>query len=126
MAQTAVREGTTPFVRDLARDIVASQRAEIATLRSQDAELADADVERGSLGVPSHMMGMDDDPAMLAGADPFDPAFLRMMIPHHQGALTMARAELERGADPELKRLAREIIATQEREIRAMRAELAR
>lgn len=126
MAKIAARDGESRFVKSLAADIVRSQAAEITTLREEDAALASAGVKPGSLGVADHMMGMDDDPAMLRDADPFDPAFLKMMIPHHEGAVTMAKAELARGADPELKALAREIIAAQEREIRAMRAELAR
>ena len=47
--------------------------------------------------------------------------FVAMMIPHHQGAIDMAKAELAGGKDPELLRLARNIVAAQQREIRQMR-----
>ena len=67
------------------------------------------------------MMGMDADPAMLADADPFDAEFIDMMVPHHEGAVAMAKAELIRGADPELKALAQDIIDAQQREISEMR-----
>jgi uncharacterized protein (DUF305 family) len=51
-----------------------------------------------------------------------DVDFARMMIPHHQGAIDMARSELEHGTDPELRRLAEEIIAAQEKEIEFLRS----
>lgn len=124
MAEIAQDRGESPFVKQLADDIVRTQNAEISTMRAQDRELAAAGVKPSSLGVPEHMMGMDEDPAMLRTADPFDREFLRMMIPHHEGAVTMARAELEKGKDPELRKLAREITDAQIREIRTMRAEL--
>ena len=49
-----------------------------------------------------------------------DHDFAAMMIPHHQGAIDMARAELLFGKDPVLRRLAQEIIVTQEQEIDVM------
>lgn len=52
-----------------------------------------------------------------------DHAFLRMMVPHHTGAIAMARVELAKGFNAELKALARRIISAQEREVRAMRVQ---
>ena len=121
MAKLAQRRGESAFVKQLAADIVRSQAAEIATMRSEDRALAAAGVKAGSLGVPEHMKGMDHDPQALTTADAFDAAFIAMMIPHHQGALEMADAEIARGADPELKALAEAIIDAQRREIAAMR-----
>jgi len=49
-----------------------------------------------------------------------DRDFARMMIPHHQGAIDMALAELRYGKDKRLKRLAQEIIVDQQQEITVM------
>lgn len=49
-----------------------------------------------------------------------DEDFVRLMLPHHQAALDMARAELMHGQDPQMRRLAQEIIADQQSEIDLM------
>ena len=50
-----------------------------------------------------------------------DHDFAAMMIPHHQGAIDMAIAELKYGKNEQLRRLAQEIIVTQQQEIAPMR-----
>ncbi len=50
-----------------------------------------------------------------------DKDFVAMMIPHHQGAIDMAMAELRYGRNVRLRRMAQEIIITQQQEIAAMR-----
>jgi len=50
-----------------------------------------------------------------------DADFVAMMVPHHQGAIDMAQAELRYGRNEQLRRLAQEIIVTQKEEIAAMR-----
>jgi uncharacterized protein (DUF305 family) len=62
--------------------------------------------------------------AMSVGMQATDPdiAFNCSMIPHHQGAISMARVELKYGKDPENRKLAEKIIEAQEKEVMQMLA----
>ena len=120
MAKVGLERTKRPELRGLAEDIIASQNKEIATMRAA-VEGPLGGVEPESMGMSMEEMGMDMDHNMLRGANPFDVAFIDMMIPHHEGAIRMAQVELLRGENPDMQALAREIIAAQEREIAQMR-----
>jgi uncharacterized protein (DUF305 family) len=85
------------------------------------------DMPMGAAGmseaVKAYMQAMKrmDGPMMqgLQAGDP-DVAFVQAMIPHHQGAIDMAKAVLEFGKDDQVKAWANQIIAAQEAEIAAM------
>jgi len=71
-----------------------------------------------AMGVGMNRMNADMAMGMMA-EDP-DVAFVCSMIPHHQGAIDMAKAELEHGDDPWAKEMAQKVIAAQEQEIKDM------
>lgn len=56
---------------------------------------------------------------MMEGVMEVDPdiAFIKGMIPHHQGAIDMARIVIQYGKDPEVRKLAEQVIDAQEKEI---------
>jgi uncharacterized protein (DUF305 family) len=69
-------------------------------------------------------MRMHEDMLRSAPTGNPDVDFLSQMIPHHEGAVEMARLYLAAGNDPLVRRLAEEIIAGQQAEIAAMKARL--
>ena len=120
MAELAQRHGERRQIKQLAREIIAAQNAEIERMRGLDQRLADAGVATRSLDMTAHEMGTHMDPGALRRAEPFDRAFLDMMIPHHEGAIRMAKLQLERGRNRTVKRLAEGIVDAQTNEIALM------
>jgi uncharacterized protein (DUF305 family) len=124
MAQMAQKRAEHREVRELADDIVAAQSEEIARMEEMHQRLFGeriGDSDHGSMGMPADEMGMDMNAMMgLENAKSFDRAFIDAMVPHHQGAIRMARVELERGSDPEVHELAEAIIEAQAGEIEMM------
>ncbi|WP_051471142.1 DUF305 domain-containing protein [Patulibacter minatonensis] len=142
MAGYAPARGQHPQIKTLGKAIIASQTTEITQMQAAAKRLGAKVTEMPShsdggmdhsmhgdtgmssaaktLGIPMDQMGMSMDMTSLAKADPFDRAFIDMMIPHHQGAILMARAELAKGKDPELRKIATAIIAAQTKEIGQM------
>lgn len=123
MAEIAEDRAEHPEIRQLAGRIVAAQGEEIDHMEGIHQRLfADpvSGADHGTLGMSADEMGVDMEMMDLEEATPFDRAFIDAMIAHHQGAIQMARIELEQGSDPQLHDLSNAIIEAQSREIEQM------
>jgi uncharacterized protein (DUF305 family) len=122
MAQAAKEAGLSQSeLITVADDIIESQQAEIDDMQrwreewfgSREIDPMGAD----ALGLSDEAMGMEHDAGEIEDADDVDQAFAAAMIPHHEGAITMARLALEKAQHDQVKMLAEDIIDAQEREI---------
>lgn len=107
-----------------------SMAAAVPVLAQPAAPMPDMTMPTKQVATPAEnaMSAMDKmlrDMAAVPMTDDADRDFAGMMIPHHQGAIDMANYELAHGKDPEMLKLARDVVAAQEREIAGMRAWLA-
>lgn len=118
---------TDPALRKLATTISGEQQPEIDFMKSM---LTQWGVDPGHMAHGSGhdgmaMAGMVDPETMvrleaLKGAE-FDTLWLQSMITHHEGAIEMAKVEVDAGANPEMTALARSIITAQQAEIDQMK-----
>jgi uncharacterized protein (DUF305 family) len=122
MARVALKNAEHEQIKELSRNIVSTQQAEIEELKAIKKE------EFGTSQVPMEMspqqmrgMGMMMNPEQLARSRPFDKAFIDAMIPHHQSAIYMAQVAHEESKIPAIKELAENIVSAQKREIEQMK-----
>lgn len=125
MAKIQLKYGTDDAMRRLAEDIITAQQAEIDILNKWLASHPDAAKPKPNTPAmqQAYAQSMEDmhGEMTLGIADPMpDMAFARGMLPHHVGAVDMAKIELEYGTDEEMRELAQHIIDTQQTEIELM------
>lgn len=126
MAKLARQRAMHPQVKQLANNIVTAQNTEIKQMNAIHMRLfgtkLEPDAEAATaMGMSMDEAGMSMDPEELRTATPFDRAFIDMMIPHHQGAIRMARAAGKETNDAETRKLQAGIIAAQTSEIAQMK-----
>jgi uncharacterized protein (DUF305 family) len=145
MAQVELHYGRNQKLFRIAQEIVVEQLQEIAAMRLAIGEPASPSwVTNGAhdarAAVASHKANRGSDATFVSrsnaamdkmmtemAAKPtgdVDNDFVAMMVPHHQGAIDMARAELQCSQNPQLKTIAQEMIVDQMQEIALMRLAL--
>lgn len=82
---------------------------------------SDKAAEPGWSELQGSMEKMHEAVASVERSGSTDVDFVRLMLPHHQAAIDMAKTELLYGKDPQMRRLAQEIITDQQSEIDLMR-----
>ncbi|MCX6393379.1 MAG: DUF305 domain-containing protein [Solirubrobacterales bacterium] len=125
MAALAPTRSEHAEIKQLAAAIATAQASEITLMKSVGkANGWDPNAKMqhsGSDGMSQHEMGMDMDISKLKSAKPFDKAFIEMMVPHHEGAILMAKHELARGSNADIRALGKRIIASQTEQIKQMK-----
>jgi uncharacterized protein (DUF305 family) len=124
MAEIVLRYGKDASVKKLANEIIAAQRKEIAQMRAwltkNGTLLGGADAEEAKKAYTEVNAKMHKDMIMTFSGEA-DVDFMKGMIPHHEGAVDMAKVVLKFGKDDELRKLADDVVRTQNEEITMMR-----
>ncbi|MFM9903785.1 MAG: DUF305 domain-containing protein [Pyrinomonadaceae bacterium] len=111
-------------VKTLCANIISSQQKEIADMKAwRDKWFAGAAAAMNMEmpGMNDSMKGMDMKMLGTLSGNEFDLAFVKQMIPHHEGAVIMAKEALQKSTKDEIKTLAGAIIKAQEAEIKQMK-----
>ena len=120
MAQVAQKQGEHAEIKQLAANIITAQGQEIKELKALKQRLY------GTAETPTMMNPVQMDntgmlmPDQLARQHPFDQAFIDSMIAHHASAIAMASVALQRSSNPDIRRIARNIVNAQSAEIGQM------
>ncbi|HEV2107669.1 MAG TPA: DUF305 domain-containing protein [Thermomicrobiales bacterium] len=137
MAEAALPRLTDERLREIAQAVIATQEPEIAELRDLrqrfygDPDPAPMDMAMmtmmdeampgmGTMDEMAFQMDREAQVAAICAAENADLAFIDLTIPHHQMAIIASEAALERAVHPEIRDLAEQVIAAQEREIETL------
>lgn len=119
MAKQALKTATKPETKQEAQKVIDAQTKEIAQMTGWLKEWY-----KTTPDAAQQALVKEDMKAMMAMPVTTDAMFFEMMIPHHQGAIDMSKLVPTRSERPEVRKLAEQIIAAQEAEIKAYQKHL--
>ena len=129
MSEIVLKHGRDASVKKLANEIIAAQKKEIAQMQAwlarNGSQPASADSAAVIKAFTDVNIRMHKDMTMTFSNNA-DVDFMKGMVPHHIGAVDMAKVLLQFGKDPELRKIAEDVVRTQNEEITLMRGWLAR
>lgn len=123
MAKMAETKADRAELKSLAKSIIAAQEKEIAEMKSWREKSfggKEPAVNMEMPGMSDSMKKMDMKKLGSLSGKEFDIEFIDQMIPHHEGAVVMAKETLQKSQDERIKNLANAVIKDQEAEIRQM------
>jgi uncharacterized protein (DUF305 family) len=124
MAKMAETKALHPELKALAKTIIAAQERENGEMKAwREKWFAGQSpaINMEMSGMHDSMKGMDMQRLATLGGREFDLEFIRQMIPHHEGAVAMAREALQKSQMAEIRSAADSIIRDQETEIKQMK-----
>ena len=125
MSEAEVAKGNDAEAKAMAQRMITKQKDEIASLQkfTKSNETPDAKMDHNdSQELTKAMESMMDKMNAMQMTGNADKDFVMMMIPHHEGALTMAAHQVKHGKNAELKKMAQTMITDQEKEIAELKA----
>jgi len=128
MAKVALQYGKDSEIKSLAGNVVEAQEDEIAFMKSWLGKVDQASLvvsPDSTKGYEEAMAKLEQNMTMTHSGDA-DVDFVKGMIPHHQGAIDMAKVALQYAKDPEILKLAQDVVTAQEGEIALMNGWLAK
>lgn len=130
MSEVEIANGTDAQVKTMAKKISTAQKSEIEQMQQfvKSHKMSETKMQNGEMHnkLSETMKAMKERMDNMPMTGNIDKDFVMMMIPHHEGAVTMAEDELAQGKHLEMKKMAQKMIVDQNKEINEFKSWISR